>query len=153
MKKDGVAGSADGVLREPQAPHALVADLLGLLASQVSDLRGGVEEDTRTINFFLPTCKCSVVSAQVLSAAYSGDTVIQVRVPGEGCDAADESGLKEKIELMGDVCRRSALQKASKWRCRQSRRWRSWRPGRLDSRLLGYHGLAYRVCKPICCIS
>jgi hypothetical protein len=101
MKEDGVAGSADGVLREPQAPHALVADLLGLLASQVSDLRGGVEEDTRTINFFLPTCKCSVVSAQVLSAAYSGDTVIQVRVPGEGCDAADESGLKEKIELIG----------------------------------------------------
>jgi len=112
MKEDGVAGSADGVLREPQAPHALVADLLGLLASQVSDLRGGVEEDTRTINFFLPTCKCSVVSAQVLSGAYSGDTV---GVPGEGCVAADESGLQEKLAKamrMSDKRRTRELVKA-----------------------------------------
>jgi hypothetical protein len=112
MKEDGVAVSPDGVLREPQAPHALVADLLGLLASQVSDLRGGVEEDTHTINFLLPTCKCSVVSAQVLSGAYSGDTI---RVPGEGCVAADESGLQEKLAKamrMSDKRRTRELVKA-----------------------------------------
>ena len=111
LRKEGAAGSADGVIREPQAPHALVADLLGLLASQVSDLRGDVEEDTRTINFLLPTCKCSVVSAQVLSGAYSGDTV---QVPGEGCVAAD-SGLQEQLAKamrMSDKRRTRELVKA-----------------------------------------